>query len=86
MRLVAALVAATLLATSANADPLLTDQVGNSKHRKASAARGSAVSEPRQPVPQAQVNTGPNGNDPLYNGCDPIHKPFPSCAGAGGGG
>jgi hypothetical protein len=86
MRLVATLFIATLLATSAHAAPILSDQIRHSKHQKVSAARGSVASEPQQPVPQAPVNAGPNGNDPLYNGCDPMHKAFPSCAGIGGGG
>lgn len=29
----------------------------------------------------APVNTGPNGNDPLYDGCRPLAQAFPACAG-----
>ena len=60
MRLVATLITATLLATSAYADPPSTDHVKQSKHHKVSAARGSAVSEPRQPVPSSlPIKSGP---------------------------
>jgi hypothetical protein len=38
---------------------------------------------PEEPVNQPKVNTGPTGNDPLYDGCNPFQA-FPECAGIGG--
>jgi len=76
----------TLLATSAPADPVTSDQVRHSvRSPKGVGSTRSCSLRTSAAGPQAPVNAGPNGNDPLCNGCDPMHQASPSCAGTGGG-